>query len=87
MTDPSGSDADPALELQRTFGVNFKARRLAAGMTQRQVAEFTGMKRPVVTAIENGVGNVTLRTMQRLAEAVECRVEVLLTPIQTSETD
>lgn len=45
------------------------------------------MKRPVVTAIENGVGNVTLRTMQRLAEAVECRVEVLLTPIQTIQTD
>lgn len=75
-----------AANLQQTFGRNFKAKRLAAGMTQAQVAALTGMYRQDVTAIEKGSGNVTLRTMHRLALAVDCQVEVLLTPSEIPST-
>lgn len=73
-------DPEATAELQRTFGTNFRMRRLAAGMTQSQVATLTGMHRQVVGEIEKGNGNVTLKTMHRLAVVVKCRVEVLLVP-------
>lgn len=71
----------PAESLQVVFGQNFRTRRLAAGLTQAAAAKAAGMQRPDVTAIESGAGNVTLRTMERLARVVGCRVEVLLTSI------
>lgn len=81
MTDAPDAD-DPALELQRTFGRNFRAKRQAAGLTQERAASLAGMHRPDLGAIERGVGNVTLKTMQRLAAVVDCRVEVLLVPLR-----
>jgi len=72
---PAESQADT---LQAIFGRNFREKRLAAGLTQKAAAEAAGMHRQEITTIENGIGNVTLKTMQRLADVVSCEVEVLL---------
>lgn len=77
---PDAPTLEPSAELQRLFGRNFKLRRLAASMTQAEVAKLTGMHPQGVAVIERGTGNVTLKTMHRLAVAVGCRVEVLLIP-------
>ncbi len=85
-SDPAEVNEAPAIKmlaesLQVVFGQNFRAKRLEAGLTQAAAAKAAGMQRPDVTAIESGTGNVTLKTMERLARVVGCRVEVLLTPI------
>lgn len=73
---------EPDRDLQRTFGRNLRIRRQAAGLTQTAVADAANMRSPDISRIEAGRGNVTLDTMQRLARAVLCRVEVLLLPIE-----
>ena len=74
---------EPDRDLQQTFGRNLRTRRLAAGLTQEAVAKAADMRSPDISRIEAGRGNVTLDTMQRLARAVLCRVEVLLLPIES----
>lgn len=76
ITAPAGEV--PAERLQVTFGHNFRVRRLEAGLTQKAVADAAKMHVPDVSVIESGGGNVTLKTMERLARVVDCRVEVLL---------
>ncbi len=73
--------AVPPESLQVIFGRNFRERRIAAGTTQIEAAKIAGMYRQDISAIEKGRGNLTLKTMERLAAVVECRVEVLLVPI------
>lgn len=43
--------------------------RLAAGLTQEQLAERLGTKKQAITRIENKPGNLTLRTLARIAAA------------------
>ena len=87
MTVPPDAADEPALELQRTFGRNFRDRRLAAGLSQADVCRLTGMYAPEVSRVESGLGNLTLKTMHRLAAAIHCRVEVLLVPLDTTPPD
>lgn len=70
---------DPAdAEMQRRFGLNLKAERDAAGLSQADVAKAAGMAQPDVAELEAGRKNATLRTMRRLAFAVGCELEFLL---------
>lgn len=43
--------------------------RLAAGLTQEQLAERVGMKKQAITRIENKPGNLTLKTLARISAA------------------
>ena len=43
--------------------------RQAAGLTQEQLAERVGMKKQTITRIENKPGNLTLKTLVRIAAA------------------
>jgi len=70
--------AVPPENLQAIFGRNFRERRLAVGITQAAAARAAEMHRQALAEIEAGRGNVTLKTMQRLATVIGCRVEVLL---------
>lgn len=74
--------AVPDDELQRLFGQNLRAARAAEGMTQSAVAKTAGITRAAkVSEVESGKGNITFRSMVRLAKAVNRQVTVLLTPI------
>lgn len=74
---------DPAdAEMQRRFGLNLKAEREAAGLSQSEVAKSAGMAQPDVAELEAGRKNATLRTMRRLALAVGCELELLLKRIE-----
>ena len=43
--------------------------RLAAGLTQEQLAERIGTKKQAITRLENKPGNLTLKTLARIAAA------------------
>ena len=75
--DESDADADadadagsPARSWCATLGPEIAERRRAAGMTQRQLAEKTGIDQAAISRIESGRANPTLNTLDALVEGV-----------------
>jgi ribosome-binding protein aMBF1 (putative translation factor) len=56
--------------------------RTQAGLTQQQLAELIGTKQPVIARLEDAdYEGHSLLTLQRIAQALNQRVEIQLTPI------
>lgn len=50
--------------------------RKASGMTQKQLAEKTGINQADISKMERGNGNPSLRTLQRLAAGMGMRLKL-----------
>ncbi len=62
-----------APELVRMLGLRFKDYRLRANMTQKEIAEVTGLTIPTIQRFENGLSNnISLGTFLLLLKAVGC---------------
>ncbi len=57
-------------ELQRAVGRNLRAYREAKGLSQEAFAEMFGVHRTYMGGIERGERNLTLKSVERLAERV-----------------
>ena len=57
---------------------NLRQRRQAAGLSQTELADRSGLSQTWVSRLERGAGNPTLETLQSLAEAFEVEVTALL---------
>ncbi len=68
---------DPNLILDQ-IGIRILKRRQALGLSQDELAERMGITRPNIGRIERGQQNVTVRTMCRLAEALETTLHDLM---------
>ncbi|MEV7757837.1 helix-turn-helix transcriptional regulator [Microbacterium sp. NPDC089180] len=55
-------------ELQRTLGRNVRAHRQQLGLSQEQLAEKLGYHRTYIGGIEQGLRNLSLRSVERLAD-------------------
>lgn len=55
--------------------------RRQSGMTQKQLAEKTGINQADISKLERGNGNPSLRTLRRLAEGMGMRVKIAFEPI------
>jgi transcriptional regulator with XRE-family HTH domain len=55
-------------DLQRTVGANVRAYRLEQGFSQEGFADFLGLHRTYMGSIERGERNLTLRSVERLAD-------------------
>ena len=82
MPKPSNSNSrldgpDPD-DIVAVFGINLKAARLKAGLTQVELAERAGLLQQYVSLVETGKQNITLTTAQALARVVEQTVSELL---------
>ena len=66
--------------MQREFGQRLREARIAAGITQQELASRIGMQRSHLSEIESGQQNVTLRSMTALAQALGLQIQVLLAP-------
>lgn len=64
--------------LQQTFCEAFKARRLALGLTQVEVAERMGTYQPNVANMERGLTAPTLSTIEAAAKALKTTPLALL---------
>lgn len=53
--------------------------RIKRGLSQRQLAKRAGMQQPSIARLEGGRGG-SLRTLRRIADALDARVEVRLVP-------
>ncbi len=69
------------MDIRRRFGTNLRRCRLAAGLSQEEVAERMGVDRAHVSSMERGQQNVTLMTLSLVAEALKIDPAELLAPI------
>jgi DNA-binding XRE family transcriptional regulator len=59
--------------------------RIKRGLSQRQLAKRAGMQQPSIARLEGGRGG-SLRTLRRVAEALDADVTVSLVPRRASST-
>lgn len=56
--------------IPRVVGARLRELRLGRGISQAEIAERTGIHRPIVSRIERGVHVASLDTVQRFAAAI-----------------
>lgn len=66
--------------MQRTLGRNLRAHREARGLSQEAFADELGVHRTYMGGVERGERNLTLRSVERLAEALGVPPLELLAP-------
>jgi transcriptional regulator with XRE-family HTH domain len=67
-------------ELQRIAGANIRAYRYAKGISQEELAIALGVHRTYMGGVERGERNLTLRSLERLAERMGIDPVSLLQP-------
>jgi transcriptional regulator with XRE-family HTH domain len=67
-------------DLQRILGENLRAYRQARGLSQEAFADVLGVHRTYMGSVERGERNVTLRTLERIAERIGKEPLSLLQP-------
>jgi uncharacterized protein len=60
------------------YGRDLRARRLRAGLTQRELAARSGTSQPAIAAIERGVRSPVPETQLRIEAALRVRPSILL---------
>lgn len=63
---------------RKRIGERIRELRTKQKMTQSQLAERTGMKRPHITRIESGSYSVGLDTLQTIAKALGGTVDIIV---------
>ena len=69
-------------EIYSRFGNSVRTIRRAQNWTQAELAERAGMNKTYLVRIESGDKNVTLKTAQRIACALEMELTTLLTGVK-----
>ena len=70
-------DSQPEREI---FARNFRTARIEAGLSQRDLAQQTGIAQAHLSEVENAMHNIGIDTMVKLAQAVKKPVFELLRP-------
>ena len=65
-------------DLQKVVGGNLRAYRLKRGLSQENFAEVVGVHRTYMGGLERGERNLTLQSLERIAEAMGVEVRELL---------
>lgn len=58
------------MDMRRLVGRNVRERRLAAGLTQEQLAERSGFSQQYISGLERGSRNPTVVSLFMLAQAL-----------------
>lgn len=61
-----------------SIGANIKDRRLALGMTQKELAEKVNVDQSMICQIERGTKSPSLPLGKEIADALKCDLESLL---------
>jgi transcriptional regulator with XRE-family HTH domain len=67
------------------FGVNLRARRLAAGWSQQELSDRCGLHLTEISRLENGRRDPRLDTIARLADALGIPAAALLAGVGPSD--
>lgn len=82
MSRPGAGAAYEAARLRFELGEAVRQRREELGITQAQLAERAGLKQPAVARFEAGGTMPTIPMLERLAEALEVRLNVQFQPLR-----
>lgn len=73
------------IDINMSVAENLIAARSTIGMTQKQLAETTGMYQTDISKIENGVANPSLSTLKRLATGMNMQLKIEFIPNKNIE--
>ena len=65
-------------DLQKTVGRNLRAYRMERGLSQEAFAEVLGVHRTYMGGVERGERNLTLKSVERMAEKLAMEARDLL---------
>jgi CheY-like chemotaxis protein/DNA-binding Xre family transcriptional regulator len=68
-----------SFDVKKPFGTSVRTWRGRLGISQEELAGRAGLHRTYICDVERGARNVTLRSIEKLAEALEISVSTLLT--------
>lgn len=80
LKDPTVKAEYDALEPEFSIIQAMIDARKASGLTQKQLAEKTGIAQADISKLENGNANPSLRTLQRLAEGMGMHIRLEFVP-------
>lgn len=83
LRDPAFKAEYEALEPEYTIIQALIDARKACGITQKELAERTGIAQGDISKLENGSANPSIRTLQRLAAGMGMKLQLAFTPINT----
>ena len=84
MKDPEFKREYDALEPEFAIIQALIDARKASGLTQKQLAEITGIAQADISKLENGNANPSLRTLQRLASGMGTSLKIEFVPVRNS---
>jgi len=84
MKDPVFREEYEALEPEYAIIQAMIDARKCSGITQKQLAERTGIAQADISRLETGIANPSLKTMQRLASGMGMRLKVEFIPTRES---
>ena len=84
MKDPEFKREYDALEPEFAIIQALIDARKASGLTQKQLAEITGIAQADISKLENGNANPSLRTLQRLASGMGTSLKIEFVPTANS---
>jgi transcriptional regulator with XRE-family HTH domain len=65
-------------DILKTFGNNLRSHRVSKGFSQRELSARCNVDNADISRMENGEINITLQTLNQLAEALDISPEDLL---------
>ncbi len=68
------------MDMRRIVGQNVRLARLAAGLTQEQLADRSGFSQQYLSDLERGRRNPTVVSLWELAQALDTTPIALITP-------
>ena len=81
LQDPAFRAEWEALEPERQITMAIIEGREEKALTQKQLAETTGIAQADISRLENGTANPSLRTLKRLAAGLGMKLELRFTPV------
>jgi XRE family transcriptional regulator, regulator of sulfur utilization len=74
---PGESELRKRLAAGIALGLQYRDARVGQSLTQRQLAELSGIPQADISRIERGAGNPTEATLERIAAALGRRLELV----------
>lgn len=65
-------------DIRERFGAKLRQVRMQQGISQEKLAELAGLHRTFVSMVERGERNVTIATVEKLAQGLGCRMAELM---------
>ena len=83
MKDPEFKKEYDALDVEYTIKQAMIDARKACGLTQKELADRTGIAQGDISRLENGTGNPSIRTLKRLAAGMGMKMKVEFVKVNT----